>query len=49
MKIAITSIGPTLADNVKARFGRCAYFLIIKTIALIAGLAAGAAMMIFGF
>jgi len=29
MKIAVTSTGPTLDDNVEARFGRCAYFLII--------------------
>ena len=31
MKIAVTSTGPTLDDNVDARFGRCAYFLIIDT------------------
>jgi len=31
MKIAVTSTGPTLDDNVEARFGRCAYFLIIDT------------------
>ena len=31
MKIAITSTGPTLEDNVEARFGRCPYFLIIDT------------------
>jgi predicted Fe-Mo cluster-binding NifX family protein len=29
MKIAVTSTGPTLDDNVEARFGRCLYFLII--------------------
>ena len=29
MKIAVTSTGPTLDDLVEARFGRCAYFLII--------------------
>jgi predicted Fe-Mo cluster-binding NifX family protein/ferredoxin len=29
MKIAVTSTGPTLNDNVEARFGRCPYFLII--------------------
>lgn len=29
MKIAVTSTGPTLDDSVEARFGRCAYFLII--------------------
>lgn len=29
MKIAITSTGSTLDDSVDARFGRCAYFLII--------------------
>ena len=29
MKIAVTSTGPTLDDVVEARFGRCAYFLII--------------------
>ncbi len=31
MKIAVTSTGPTLDDNVEARFGRCAYFLVIDT------------------
>jgi len=31
MKIAVTSTGPTLDDTVEARFGRCAYFLIIDT------------------
>jgi predicted Fe-Mo cluster-binding NifX family protein/ferredoxin len=31
MKIAVTSTGPTLDDNVEARFGRCAYFLIVDT------------------
>jgi len=31
MKIAVTSTGPTLDDGVEARFGRCAYFLIIDT------------------
>jgi len=29
MKIAVTATGPTLDDTVEARFGRCAYFLII--------------------
>ncbi|MBW2567801.1 MAG: NifB/NifX family molybdenum-iron cluster-binding protein [Deltaproteobacteria bacterium] len=29
MKIAVTSTGPTLDDMMEARFGRCAYFLII--------------------
>ena len=29
MRIAITSTGPTLEDQVEARFGRCAYFLIV--------------------
>ena len=29
MKIAVTSTGPALNDSVDARFGRCAYFLII--------------------
>jgi predicted Fe-Mo cluster-binding NifX family protein/ferredoxin len=29
MKIAVTSTGSTLDDNVEARFGRCPYFLII--------------------
>jgi len=29
MKIAITSTGPTLDDMMEARFGRCAYFLIV--------------------
>jgi predicted Fe-Mo cluster-binding NifX family protein/ferredoxin len=31
MKIAVTSTGPTIDDNVEARFGRCPYFLIIDT------------------
>ena len=31
MKIAITSTGPTLDDPVDPRFGRCAYFVIVKT------------------
>jgi predicted Fe-Mo cluster-binding NifX family protein/NAD-dependent dihydropyrimidine dehydrogenase PreA subunit len=31
MKIALTSTDPTLDDSVEARFGRCAYFLIIDT------------------
>ncbi|MBN2138737.1 MAG: 4Fe-4S binding protein [Sedimentisphaerales bacterium] len=31
MKIAVTSMGPSLDDNVEVRFGRCAYFLIIDT------------------
>jgi predicted Fe-Mo cluster-binding NifX family protein len=31
MKIAVTSTGLTLNDNVEARFGRCPYFLIIET------------------
>jgi predicted Fe-Mo cluster-binding NifX family protein len=29
MKIAFTSSGPTLDDNVEGHFGRCAYFLIV--------------------
>jgi len=29
MRIAVTSTGATLDDQVEARFGRCAYFLII--------------------
>jgi predicted Fe-Mo cluster-binding NifX family protein len=29
MKIAISSSGPTLDDQVEARFGRCPYFLIV--------------------
>jgi predicted Fe-Mo cluster-binding NifX family protein len=29
MKIAVTAAGPTLEDTVAARFGRCAYFLIV--------------------
>ncbi len=29
MKIAVTSMGPTLEDQVEARFGRCRYFLIV--------------------
>ena len=31
MKIAVTSMGPSLDDNVEARFGRCPFFLIIDT------------------
>ena len=31
MKIAITSAGPTLDDQVDPRFGRCAYFVIVQT------------------
>ena len=31
MKIAITSTGPTLDEHVEARFGRCAYFLVVDT------------------
>jgi predicted Fe-Mo cluster-binding NifX family protein/ferredoxin len=31
MKIAVTSTGPALDDSVEARFGRCAYFLIVDT------------------
>ena len=31
MKIAVTSTGPTLDDQVETRFGRCTYFLIIDT------------------
>jgi len=31
MKIAVTSTGSTLDDNVEPRFGRCSYFLIIDT------------------
>ena len=30
MKIAISSTGKTLEDNVDMRFGRCPYFLIIE-------------------
>jgi len=29
MKIAISSTGPTLDEQVEMRFGRCAYFLIV--------------------
>jgi predicted Fe-Mo cluster-binding NifX family protein/ferredoxin len=29
MKIAVTSTGPTLDNDVEARFGRCGYFLVI--------------------
>lgn len=29
MRIAVTSTGPSLDDHVEARFGRCAYFLIV--------------------
>jgi len=28
MKIAVSSVGPTLASQVDPRFGRCAYFII---------------------
>lgn len=31
MKIAVTSTGPTLDDNVDLRFGRCKFFLVIDT------------------
>lgn len=31
MKIAVTSTGATLDNDVEARFGRCSYFLIIDT------------------
>ncbi len=31
MKIAITSTGRTLDDEVEARFGRCSHFLIVDT------------------
>lgn len=31
MKIAVTSTGPTLDDQVEARFGRCPYFLVVDT------------------
>jgi predicted Fe-Mo cluster-binding NifX family protein/ferredoxin len=31
MKIAVTATGPSLEDQVEARFGRCAYFLIIDS------------------
>jgi len=31
MKIAVTSTGPSLDDNVEVRFGRCPYFLLIDT------------------
>jgi predicted Fe-Mo cluster-binding NifX family protein len=30
MKIAISSIGKTLESEIDARFGRCAYFIIIE-------------------
>lgn len=30
MKIAVSSVGQTLDDSVDARFGRCAYFLVIN-------------------
>lgn len=30
MKIAISSTGKTLDDNVDVRFGRCSYFLIVE-------------------
>ena len=31
MKIAVTSTGPSLDDQVETRFGRCPYFLIVDT------------------
>jgi predicted Fe-Mo cluster-binding NifX family protein/ferredoxin len=31
MKIAVTATGPTFDHTVEARFGRCAYFLIVDT------------------
>ena len=31
MKIAVTSTGPALNDSMEARFGRCAYFLVVDT------------------
>ena len=31
MRIAIAASGPSLDDSVEARFGRCAYFLIVDT------------------
>jgi len=31
VKVAVTSSGPTLDDQVEARFGRCPYFLIVDT------------------
>ena len=31
MKIAVTSTGPTLDDQIDPRFGRCAYFVIVET------------------
>lgn len=30
MKIAVSSTGPTLEDQVAPRFGRCSYFLIVN-------------------
>ena len=30
MKLAISSTGKTLEDNIDMRFGRCAYFLIVE-------------------
>jgi len=30
MKIAVSSTGETLEDKIDARFGRCAYFLIVE-------------------
>jgi predicted Fe-Mo cluster-binding NifX family protein len=34
MKIAVSSTGPTLEDQIDARFGRCAYFLIVNPASL---------------
>lgn len=31
MRIAVTATGPSLDDHVEARFGRCAYFLLVET------------------
>ena len=34
MKIAVSSKGPTLEDQVDPRFGRCPYFLIVNPVSL---------------
>ncbi len=31
MKIAVSSTGPTLDDSVDARFGRCAFFIVVDS------------------
>jgi hypothetical protein len=35
MKIAVTSTGPTLDDNVEPRFGRCPYFISVQVVVFV--------------